>query len=252
MNVTQYLERIGIHDMPEPTLASLRRIQRSHLFSVPYENLDIVAGKALSLKLEDLYDKIVVNHRGGYCFEVNELYGWLLRQLGYHVTDCFARFLRNDTGIPKRRHHVLKVDIPGEPLPYLCDVGVGTGSPTYPIRLEENILQTQGIISYRMVTDDFLGWILEEEKHGEWKSIFSFTEEPQLPQDFVAISFFCEKSQDSIFNKAPIISMRTETGRRTLDGNAFKEFSGDQVTVHIVDDESERARYLREWFGMQL
>ena len=33
-------------------------------------------------------------HRGGYCFEVNGLLGWALRELGFEVTRHSARFAR--------------------------------------------------------------------------------------------------------------------------------------------------------------
>lgn len=251
MTTIDYLRRIGIDDVPEPTLDTLFRLQKAHLYTVPYENLDILAGVPLSLKTEDLYDKIVTRRRGGYCFELNELYGWLLRQLGYGVTDFFARFLADEVEIPKRRHHVLKVIVPGEACAYMSDVGVGTGSPTYPIRIEENVKQRQDDLTYRLVKEEFLGWILEVYKRGEWRRLFSFTEEPQLPHDFLAISYFCEKSPDSVFNKAPMVAMRMDGGRKTLDGNEFRRFENDRVTVKTVTDPAERDRLLEEWFGIK-
>jgi N-hydroxyarylamine O-acetyltransferase len=251
MTVEKYLHRIGIESTPEPTLEALNAIQRAHLYAVPYENLDILIQKPLSLKVEDLYEKIVTNGRGGYCFELNELFAWLLRQLGYGITDYFARFLRDEPAIPMRRHHVLRAAIPGETDAYLCDVGVGTGSPTYPIRMEEGAIQRQGKAEYRLTRDAFLGWVLEELKRGEWAPVFSFTEEPQLPIDFIAASFYCERSPDSIFNKEPMVAMRTETGRITLDGNKFRRFEGDKVSEFIVGDPKQKQRMLDEWFGIR-
>lgn len=252
MEVRAYLERIGIDHIPAPTVESLNKIQRAHLFSVPYENMDIVSGIPLSLEVEDLYEKIVVRRRGGYCFELNELYGWLLRQLGYGVDDYFARFLRDEPEIPKRRHHVLRVTVPGEAAAYLCDVGVGTGSPTYPIVMIEGAEQEQGTARYRLVRRPFLGWVLEEVKRGKWVDVFSFTEERQLPKDYIAISFFCEHAEASPFNKAPMVAIRTETGRKTLDGNQFRLFDGDEVAVHDAADKVERDRLLEEWFGIRM
>lgn len=252
MDVLAYLSRIGIEEPVLPNLDNLFRIQKAHLFSVPYENMDIINGVPLSLNAEDLYEKIVVRRRGGYCFELNELFGWLLRQLGYGVTDYFARFLRDEVKIPKRRHHVLRVTVPGEASAYLCDVGVGTGSPTYPIRIIQDLEQPQGAMSYRLTRDPFLGWVLEDFKHGQWKSLFSFTEEPQLPVDYVAISYFCEHAPESPFNKSPMVAIRTELGRRTLDGDEFRRFEGDSVFVHKVKDAQERDAMLKDWFGIEI
>lgn len=250
MDVNKYLRRIGLSEVPRPTLPLLFEIQKAHLYSVPYENLDILCGKRLSLNQDALFEKIVENRRGGYCFELNELFGHLLRALGYGVADHFARFLKDEPEIPKRRHHVLKVTVPGEARAYLCDVGVGTGSPTYPVALVENEAQSQGNAVYRMTRDSFLGWVLSEDKNGVWTSIFSFTEEPQLPCDFDAISYFCEYAPESVFNKSEIIAMRMDGGRKTLDGDEFRRFENGTVTVETVTDPDEKRRKIGEWFGI--
>src|SRR5690606_20497919 len=85
-----YLQRIGYEGPLDRSAKTLAQLQYCHLHTVPYENLDILRGVPISLELEDLFDKIVVRRRGGYCFELNALFGWLLRELGYPVTDYFA------------------------------------------------------------------------------------------------------------------------------------------------------------------
>ena len=161
---------------------TLADLQECHLHTVPYENLDIMNRIALSLDPQDVYQKIVVRGRGGYCFELNALFGWLLRELGYPVTDLVARFWRDEPNTPpKRRHHVLKVEAEGTT--YLCDVGVGGIVPRRPIAWIEGLEQHQGGECYRLDRDDYYGWVLCEQKNKEWNRIYSFTEEPQLPKD---------------------------------------------------------------------
>lgn len=250
MDVQAYLNRIGLKEREKATGAYLATLQKAHLFHVPYENLDILAGKRLSLDEDALFDKIVIRHRGGFCFELNELFGRLLRALGYEVIDCFGRFLRGEKEIPKRRHHVLIVTPPDTDERWLCDVGVGSGSPTFPVRIKEGVEQHQGEALYRMEKRPFLGWVLMEYKHGAWEDVYSFTEEPQLPADFLTTSYFCEHAEESPFNKKAIVSLRNPTGRRTVDGDEFRIFDGEEVTVRPVTDENERAALLREWFGL--
>lgn len=252
MNSKAYLERIGIFEELAPTKASLELIQRAHLKTVPYENLDILLKKPIVLKKEALYEKIVANRRGGYCFEVNELLGHLLRELGYEVTDLFGRFLRGETGIPMRRHHVLKVKCIDDEIPYIADVGVGSGSPNMPMRLVVGEEAQDGVITYRFGKHDFFGWVLEDRKNGEWGPVYSFTEEPQAPIDFLATSFWCEHAEESIFNKGAMVSLRTETGRRTIDVHEARIFDGDHVTVLPIETWEEKEKILREWFGIVL
>lgn len=134
--VIAYLNRIGFKGTLDGSFKTLADLQECHLHKVPYENFDILRNIPLSLETSDLFDKVVVRGRGGYCFELNVLFGWLLRQLDYPVTDLFARFWRDETNTPpKRRHHVLIVEAEGET--YLCDVGVGGIVPRRPIQVIE-------------------------------------------------------------------------------------------------------------------
>lgn len=252
MNSKAYLERIGIFEDLTPTKENLQRIQTAHLRAVPYENLDILLKKPILLEKEALYEKIVVQRRGGYCFEVNELLGHLLRALGYEVTDLFGRFLRGETGIPMRRHHVLMVKCIDDEIPYIADVGVGTGSPNMPMRMTVGEEMQDGVITYRFVKHEFFGWVLEDCKQGEWGPVYGFTEEPQAPIDFLATSFWCEHAEESIFNKGEMVSLRTETGRRTIDGDEARIFDGNDVTVIPLETWEEKEKILREWFGIVL
>ena len=252
MDSRKYLQRIGIFEELAPTRANLERIQRAHLKSVPYENLDILLKKPIVLEKEALYEKIVMNHRGGYCFEVNELLGHLLRDLGYEVTDLFGRFLRGETGIPMRRHHVLKVKCIDDEIPYIADVGVGSGSPNMPMRMAVDEESQDGVIAYRFGRHDFYGWVLEDKKQGVWGPVYGFTEEPQAPIDFLATSFWCEHAEESIFNKGAMVSLRTDTGRRTIDNDEARIFDGDSVTVIPLASWEEKKKVLKEWFGIAL
>ena len=109
--IEAYLERLELTGIDRrPTRQNLQALQQAHLYHIPYENLDVMRGVPLSLEIDDLFRKIVLNHRGGYCFELNGLFSWLLGELGYEVTGYFARFLRSagDT-IPMRGHQVMRV-----------------------------------------------------------------------------------------------------------------------------------------------
>lgn len=236
VKVKKYLERIGM-ELPEnvvPDSAFLRELQFAHCTHIPYENLDIIRGVPLSLNEDDLFRKVVEERKGGFCFELNGLFAWLLRQLGYKVTEYAARYLRGESGIPMRRHRVLKVE--AEDGVWCCDVGIGEVCPRYPVRLAEGVEQPQLGECYRFDRDDFLGWVLMDLHKGEWRRFYSFTEEPQLPQDYDALCVYCEKSPKSPFINAEMFSLKTPEGRITLDGHIYKEFDGEEVRVRELTD----------------
>lgn len=247
--VLAYLNRIGYEGPLDGSLEALAGLQEQHLHTVPYENLDILAGIPLSLDIKRLHHKIVNLRRGGYCFELNALFGWLLRQLGYPVTDYVARFWRDETQLPpKRRHHVMKVEAEG--VSYLCDVGVGGIVPRRPVRLAEKLEQRQGEELYVMERDPVFGWVLCEKHHGSWRRIYSFTEEPQLPKDFVMASFWCEHSPDSIFTKDAMVAIRTREGRNSVSGKEFKVFTPEGVHTFIPENDAAYKEALLTYFGI--
>ena len=49
--IEQYLERIGLDGSVKADEAGLRAIQRAHLMTVPYENLDILRKAPMPLDL---------------------------------------------------------------------------------------------------------------------------------------------------------------------------------------------------------
>jgi len=247
--VAAYLERIGYEGELDGSAAVLAELQDRHLHTIPYENLDILKSIPLSLEVPALIDKIVVRRRGGYCFELNALFGWLLRELGYEVTDLFARFWRDETNAPpKRRHHVLKVEAEGSS--YLCDVGVGGIVPRRPIQMKERLEQLQGDECYRLERDSYYGWVLCERKRGEWSWLYSFTEEPQLPKDFIMATYWCEHAPDSIFTRSPMVAMRTRQGRNTLAGREFRIFTPEGARAFTPESEEAYNEALYNYFGI--
>ena len=248
VKVEKYFKRIGL-EMPEtivPDGELLKKLHFAHCTTVPYENLDIIRGIPLRLDDEGLYQKVVEEGKGGYCFELNGLFAWLLRKLGYKVTEYASRYLRGESSIPMRRHRVLRVEATDGV--YCADVGIGEVCPRYPLRLVEGLEQPQFDECYRFDKDEFLGWVLMDLYKGQWRQFYSFTEEPQLPQDYVALSCYCEKHPDSPFIHAEMFSLKTAAGRITLDGNVYKEFKDGEVTVRELSDDEMPAAYAK--FGL--
>ena len=248
MNVAAYFERIGLmrtgKTVPDSEL--LRQLQYAHCTTVPYENLDMIRGVPTSLDPDALFEKIVSRRRGGLCFELNGSFGALLRELGYGVTDVAARFLRNETTLPMRRHRVLLVDAADGI--WVCDVGIGQRCPREPLKLLEGQEFPQFGEKYTFRKDPFLGWVLMDLHKGAWRDLYSFTEEPQLIVDFTALNFYCERHPDSPFNKREMFSLKTAEGRITLDGDVYKEFTDAGVKVLTLAPEQRRDAYAR--FGL--
>ena len=141
-----YLKRIGVVDAGPPDVPLLRQLHAAHLAAIPFENLDILLGRGISLDLEHVFDKLVARRRGGYCFEQNTLFMTMLRELGFAVTPMEARVRSGSTVLRARTHMVLAVEA-GE-RQWLADV---------PIRIDGDHHRLRRGIGQRVVLHPWLG-----------------------------------------------------------------------------------------------
>ncbi|MEJ7469568.1 arylamine N-acetyltransferase, partial [Staphylococcus warneri] len=58
----------------EPSLEALNDYATRFMYTVPFENINVQNGIPISVDINDLYHKIVDNHRGGFCYELNTLF----------------------------------------------------------------------------------------------------------------------------------------------------------------------------------
>ena len=79
MNISEYLARINYSKSAQPDSKTLHALQLAHMQNIPFENLDIGLGRKINLDLESLWEKIVINKRGGFCYELNGLFACLLQ-----------------------------------------------------------------------------------------------------------------------------------------------------------------------------
>lgn len=254
MTKTQlFLKRIEL-DPATPvdlSLDLLGRIQSACVISIAYENLSILDQEPLDLAPEALFDKIVLQCRGGYCFELNGLLAHMLREMGYSVSERFARYLRGEATIPMRRHRIVIVTL--EDGDYLCDIGVGQIAPRLPLKIEAGLVQTQNDETYKFEQDPVHGWILYDLHDGAWREYICFTNDPAYDVDFIQPSFYCEAHIDSVFNKEPMIAIKTAAGRKTIDGDVYKVFVGEKL--EYIEERISDTRFkqlLREEFKLNV
>jgi len=228
LSIDRYMERIGYAGSLEKTETVLFDIHEAHSFTVPYENLEIMDRKPLSLAAESLYDKVVVRRRGGYCFELNGMFSWLLARLGYAPKEYFGRWVwREPLPIPMKRHRISKVIVGGTP--YICDVGVGTATNVRPLIFEPGLVQEQYGISFRILKDELLGFMVQRKmRDGEWEDFYSFTEEAVQPIDFYYAHYWCTTSADSMFLNSTMVHLPTRYGRNTI-GDIFDPVAAVKV-----------------------
>ena len=121
----KYLSRLGVDAAiveRAPNAEDLQALLTAHLSTIPFENLGQhehpseglpfigvpAVSKPLlpSLDVDACLSKLVEKNRGGFCFELNFSFAWLLRQLGYAV--CLGRSdVFGPPGTPPNKGHLV-------------------------------------------------------------------------------------------------------------------------------------------------
>ncbi len=247
LDVHAYLHRIGYEGSTAPTLDTLRATHRAHLFTVPFENLDIARGQTIVLDEEALIRKIVERRRGGFCYELNGAFAALLRSLGFQVTLLSARTVSNAGGEgPEFDHLCLRVDLDE---PWLADVGFGELF-LEPVRLQMNVEQSDATGTFRIVRSSDRLQLEKKESHASWNRQYSFTQQSRRLEEFAGMCHYHQTSPESHFTRNSICSRATDDGRITLvDMKLIVTKSGLRTETALVS-EQERNDVLKEQFGI--
>lgn len=247
MDCASYLRRIGFAGVLQLNLATLCRLHRGHLQHIAYENLDVQLGRRTGLKPEDAFAKLVDNERGGWCYEMNGLFRWVLEAIGFRVVPMTGAVLRGQRGPSAIGNHlVLCVELDE---PYLADVGLGDG-PIEPLPLKEGSYQ-QEWRTFRLerLAD---GWWRFHNAENAFAPSFDFQ---HRPADWDMLQQKCDwlqTSPDSRFVQNAICLRHYPNSIVAMVGRVLKTIDRDGITDQLVNSSGEYNEKLVATFGIRL
>jgi N-hydroxyarylamine O-acetyltransferase len=214
-----YLARLAV-ERPSLDLAGLSTLMRAHMQIVPFENLDIVSGRPRPLSTRGALEKIARDHRGGFCYEVNEAFFALLQHLGFRARRIEARVWQ-----PAAQqfgaafdHLALVVTLPTD--------SVEDVSGHYQLGISQNNML-----------------ILASQK----QPLYIMTLMAQPLEAFLPMCRHHQTSSHSVFAKGVICTRATPSGRITLSGEKLSVVDGNRRTELPVSSQTE---VLAEYFGI--
>jgi len=231
MQLDAYFARIGYSGPRAPTLEVLRAIVARHTQTIPFENLNPFAQLPVRLDPPSLERKLIHEQRGGYCFEQNLLLWSVLKQLGFEVDGLAARVSWNappDAVLP-RTHMPLHVKLDGES--HIVDVAFGGMTLTGVLRLAPDLEQTTPHEPFRFLQDGDL-FTMQAKVREEWRSLYAFNLQPQLPVDYEPVNWYLSTHPQSRFVVNLIVARCAENRRHALFNR--------ELAVHPLHGESQR------------
>ncbi|WP_017595225.1 arylamine N-acetyltransferase family protein [Nocardiopsis potens] len=246
-----YLERIGYRGPREATWEVLREVNRAHARAIPFENLDVLLGREISLDIADLQDKMVVRRRGGYCHEQNVLFATALDRLGFRVTGLSARLLFG-RGLDVLRtvgHTILKVEADGGA--WIADTGVGGVGPLEPVPLADGAVSHQGDWTYRL-DDTPRGWLLRYATAEGWFPLYYFSTAPFYRADYADHNYIASHHPRSPFHRMLTVQRNGLRERLVLTDRRLQTQTPSAAPADRHLDPEQIPQVLREVFGLHL
>ncbi len=243
-----YLERLGVDQPGPPTHALLTELQVRHLLTVPFENLDSFHHREVRTDLEWSVPKIVDRGRGGWCFELNGAFGWLLTELGFEVDTISCRVMDDDGWGPPLDHCANIVSLDGQR--WFVDVGFGDFC-IVPIPLVDGEHPgTPRPVRCRVDDDDFI--LAELLPDGSWADQLRGTIEPVPLTAFTARSDYLRTEPGLSWSEKPFATRATDRdgSRITLRTSVLRTRQGTGEFVDRPVDPSEWSALLSVHFGL--
>lgn len=261
-----YLKAIGFQGKLDLSFDTLKRIVEGHAFAFPYENLNIHDSKfdlhperRSSLSIEALSNKLVNQHRGGRCVELNLLLQAMLSAFGFQIKPILCDTLWHEAQTPKAKrpkHTGAVVTLAGKE--YLVDAAFGGMGILSPLKLTKGE-HTQFSEKFKLSSSQDYPFELQVWRDEKWVSIYGFSKStsttfdayqqidnnnrnPLNPNSYFKNVFICTK---------PFKINDQQNGRyRIFNGNFIIFRHGKLSQERKIVDETDLHQILKEYFGI--
>ncbi len=250
MDVNAYLNRINYEGDLAVSYELLKKLQQCHLLHVPFENLDIHRNIPITLDVERIFNKIVTNNRGGFCYELNGLFFELLKELGFDAFRISAQVFDKEKGYgPEFDHLAIMVNLNQKQ--YLVDVGFGAFAfAPLELRFDDEI--NDGLKSYVFESIEKEMVRVSTVANNNRIPNYKFKILARKYDDFKDVCNYHQTSELSPFTTKRLISRFTETGRYTITDRLLKITKNGELREEILANDSVYDEALKQYFNVVL
>lgn len=247
MRLQDYLDRIGFTGAPRADLSTLRALHRQHLLSIPYENIDVLLRRPLSVDVAAACEKLIAGRRGGWCYEMNGVFGWALEEIGFDVTRVAGGVLRDMMGEETVGSHLVLLVHLDEP--YLADVGFGDGL-FEPAPLRAGEIDQRSFVS-RLEWLDEGWWRFHNHRHGGAPR-FDFQPQAAQPGALETRCAYLQSSETSPFTQNLVVQRHFSDHIEILRNSMRITVTPQGQSVRMLESAAALAAELRETFGLDV
>jgi len=248
-----YLQRLGYDTPPAPTLQTLQALQLRHVCTFAFESLSTLMRVPVPIDLPSVEQKVLLDGRGGYCYELNQMFLALLQALGFDARGITGRVVMG--GPPDahtaRTHRLSLVTLDG--VRYISDVGFGGMVPSSPLQLDTEAVQATAHEPYRLTFDGQGNYTLWAQVGEEWRGLYVFDLQAQAAIDYEIGNWYVSTHPDSPFVGQLKVARLAPGKRHTLNNaNYAVHFLDRPSEKHTLGSADELLELLTETFGIRV
>jgi len=126
----------------------ISELQQAHLTHFSFSSSNVLLKKPLSLEPAALFERLINQRLGGYCFEHNKIFYLALQALGYTVRPLLGRVMLNGDSSNGRSHRLTLLTLNEKQ--YVIDVGFGVACPRLLIDLQNKEIVNDQAFEYQL------------------------------------------------------------------------------------------------------
>ena len=233
--VHNYLKELGF-DTNINSLKDITQLIQGHEKTFSFSSMKVLLKDEISLELQDIYSSLVVQKRGGYCFEHNKLFYEVLNELGFDVEFYLARVINNMDTEVAQTHRFTLLNFNNEK--YIIDLGIGFRSPCVPVKFAEEPTNSHLGISYNVKEFEDKTFSLQLIQNDINFRVTKFDLNKCYEADFEMGHFYSHKHPCASFVNNLVISLIKEDEIRSLRNKSYlkiNEKSQEEIIIKSVE-----------------
>ncbi|MEH6577727.1 MAG: arylamine N-acetyltransferase [Amphritea sp.] len=215
-------------------LELIKQIQSRHIARYCFNSLAVVLSQEIPIDSESVFQKIVEQGRGGYCFEHNKLVFDVLTELALDVRILLARVVYNKEVEAPRTHRITLLKLDGED--YIVDTGFGHYGARYPVKLKLGLDQDQGDVCYRIIQNKQGDYCYQIFKDNEFFTLYTFDLNTYTEADCMTGHFYSHKFPQAGFVNNLVVSRKHFNNIQSLRNNEFHQTENGETQITPIKD----------------
>lgn len=248
-NINEYLKRIKFDEKVSNTFEDLKAIHHAQHRTIPFENFDICLGKGINLDSSTIFQKLIMNKRGGYCFELNGLLLMALKTIGFEARALLCRV--HIKGEATGRSHLISLVTINEKN-WIVDSGFGAETPSFPIPLVCDQIFRSNNQTFQLLSSDLYGYMLQTKNGDEWKNLYSIELNHVCAGDIEYGNHFTSTSPKSFFTTSRTAALPVENGMITLFNHNLKKVINGKKENILLEENQSYISIIEKEFGIEL